>query len=271
MMYHPNRTPAPATPILGDDCNHTTDPDQCRKLAAKIFNTTLEVVLAVAGVTMLTVQTGILPVGDKKDQGNWVEILSQVMNCVFMWKTVTNHPYYIVRLVMASHVLNSSDEQRGRKWGPGIRGACYLQHQFPLLVFHRATILDTDVDKSETQCFDKSDIANDSLQTTIKEISRLGNYLFLRDDVKHLQKSLIILNCGCLFQYLMTAYMWSYDASSRPAFVMPALLPPTILCNVIGEYRLKKLNKRGEARRLIIADGIPVFRELSIQRAVTSP
>ncbi|POM76639.1 LOW QUALITY PROTEIN: Hypothetical protein PHPALM_6098 [Phytophthora palmivora] len=53
----------------------------------------------------------------------------------------------------------------------------------------------------------------------------------------------------------MTAYMWSYNATSRPSFVMPALLPPTILCNVIGEYRLKKLNKRGEARQMIIADG----------------
>ncbi|OWY97403.1 hypothetical protein PHMEG_00032072, partial [Phytophthora megakarya] len=67
----------------------------------------------------------------------------------------------------------------------------------------------------------------------------LGKYLFLRDDVEYLQKSLIIFKCGCLYQYLMTAYMWSYDASSCPAFVMPALLPQIILCKAIGKYRLK--------------------------------
>ncbi|POM76640.1 Hypothetical protein PHPALM_6099 [Phytophthora palmivora] len=144
-----------ATPILGDDYDHTSEPDRLRKLAAKIFNTTLEIVLVVAGVTMLIVQTGILPVGDKKAQGNWVEILTQIMNCVFMWKTITNHPYYIVRLVMVSRVLNSSDKHGGKKWGPDIRAACYLCHEFPLLVFHRATVFDTDVDKFESQCHDE--------------------------------------------------------------------------------------------------------------------
>ncbi|KAF1777912.1 Protein of unknown function DUF2985 [Phytophthora cactorum] len=231
VMYQPNRTPAPATPILGDTYGHSSDPGWEQILASKIYNATLEAVVAIAGATLLLVQTGLLPVGDKRAQGSWVEIASQVMNGVFMWRAITSHPYYIVRLVMASRSVR-----------------------------HRGAIFDHEL---EAQSSDTKDMKS-ALES--KEISRLGNFLFLRDEVKYIRTSLIILNCGCLFQYLMTAYMWSYNALTRPGFVMPALLPPTILCSVIGQRRLKKLSKKGEGRRMILADGVPVFRELSVTR-----
>ncbi|ETP30324.1 hypothetical protein F442_20642 [Phytophthora nicotianae P10297] len=262
-MYEPNRTPAPATPILGETYGHSSDPDWERKLASKIYNAVLEAVVAIAGVFLLLVQTGLSPVGDKRAQGNWVEIATQVMNGVFMWRAITNHPYYIVRLVMASRVLKASGQQRGQKLGPGIRAARYMCSKFPCVFVHRGTIFDHDVDCFEAQ---RSDTKNAKSPVESEEISRLGNFMFLCDEVKYIRTSLIILNLGCLFQYIMTAYMWSYNALTRPGFVMPVLLPPTILCSVIGQHRLKKLKKRGEGRRMILVNGAPVFRELSITR-----
>ncbi|KAG3131878.1 hypothetical protein PI124_g15779 [Phytophthora idaei] len=259
-MYQPNRTPAPAAPILGDTYGHSNDPGWERILASKIYNATLEAVVAIAGATLLLAQTGLLPVGDKRAQGSWVEIASQVMNEVFMWRAITSHPYYIVRLVMASRVLKISGEQHNQKLGPGIRAARYMYTQFPVAFVNRGAIFDHEL---ESQSSDTKDMKS-ALES--KEISRLGNFLFLRDEVKYIRTSLIILNCGCLFQYLMTAYMWGYNALTRPGFVMPALLPPTILCSVIGQRRLKKLSKKGEGRRMILADGVPVFRELSVTR-----
>ncbi|KAG3096679.1 hypothetical protein PI125_g15913 [Phytophthora idaei] len=161
---------------------------------------------------------------------------------------------------MASRVLKISGEQHNQKLGPGIRAARYMYTQFPVAFVNRGAIFDHEL---ESQSSDTKDMKS-ALES--KEISRLGNFLFLRDEVKYIRTSLIILNCGCLFQYLMTAYMWGYNALTRPGFVMPALLPPTILCSVIGQRRLKKLSKKGEGRRMILADGVPVFRELSVTR-----
>ncbi|KAF4044929.1 hypothetical protein GN244_ATG02848 [Phytophthora infestans] len=185
-----------------------------------------------------------------------------------MWRSITSHPYYIVRLVMTSRVLNASGEHGDQKLGLDIRAARYLCSKFPVVFVHREAVFDHDVACIESQ---RSDTKNMKPSFETKEISRLGNFLFIRDEVNYIQNSLVILNCGCLLQYLMTAYLWSYNALTRPAFVMPVLLPPTILCSVIGQHRLKKLNKRGECRRIILTDGVPVFRELSTTRKSESP
>ncbi|KAG1710556.1 hypothetical protein DVH05_013282 [Phytophthora capsici] len=251
-VYQTKRTPAPATPILGDSNGYPSSGLDNRKLVSKIYDKTLNAVAIGAGLTLMLVQTGIIPVGDKKAQGNWVEIASQVVNGVFMWKAITSHPYYVVRLIMALQVLRTSEEHYNKKLGPGIRAARYLSTQYPLVFVHRGTILDQIDDHLEVK--------------TVETVTHLGNYHFLRDDVKYLRNALVLLNCGCLFQYLMTAYMWSYGPATRPAFVMPAFLPPALLCNVIGEYFLKNLEKRGENRQMILTNGVPIFRQLSTTR-----
>ncbi|KAL3671208.1 hypothetical protein V7S43_003140 [Phytophthora oleae] len=188
-IYQTKRTPAPTTPIHGDNNGFTSGPGEQRKLASKIYNGTLGAVAIGAGLTLLLVQTGILPVGDEKAQGNWVEIASQTVNGVFMWRAITSHPYYIVRLIMALRLLKTSEEQCGKQLGPGIRAARYLSTQFPLVFVHTGTMLDQISDHCEVQ---------DGEEKTVENVCRLGNFLFLRNDVKYLRNALAILNCGCL-------------------------------------------------------------------------
>ncbi|ETN00207.1 hypothetical protein PPTG_18208 [Phytophthora nicotianae INRA-310] len=215
----------PATPILGDTYEPVSEPNRRQNVASIAYNAVLKAVIVVAIVILLGVKVGAFNVGDKDVQDAWTEVSSQVLNGVFTWMAITDQPSYVYRLVMTSRVLDASRTESN------IQAARYLSKHFP-------ETFQLNFGHLEDQCGS----VNSSLET--EKVVCIGNIFFLHQDAKYLQTAYIFLNCGCFLQYVMSGYMWGYDESSRPGFVLPALIPPIVLCNVVGQYRLYKLNKK---------------------------
>ncbi|KAG6968867.1 hypothetical protein JG688_00005594 [Phytophthora aleatoria] len=229
-------SPEPATPILGDTYEPVSEPSRRQNVALIAYDAVLTIVIVIALVILLGVKAGVLDVGDKDVQDDWAEVASQVLNGVFTWMTITDQPSYIYRLVMTSRVLKEK-----------------FQSNFGSL---------------EAQCGSDANV-NSSIRA--EKLGCMGSILFLRSDAKYLQTGYIFLNCGCFFQYVMSGFMWDYDASSRPGFVLPALLPPIALCNVVGQYRLYQLKKRTEDRQNLTLGCAPFPEHLSSTRNSQSP
>ncbi|KAF4044931.1 hypothetical protein GN244_ATG02850 [Phytophthora infestans] len=241
-------SPEPATPILGDTYETVREQNRCKNAALAVYtcNTVLEAVLVVALGILLGVKAGLLDVGDQAAQDDWTEVSSQVLNGVFTWMAISDQPSYIYRLTMTLRVLRANQTESG------IRAARYLSKHFP-------AAFRCNVGSLEAQSANMNSVR-------IENVECINNISFLRSDAKYLRTAYIYLNCGCFFQYVMSGFMWGYEASSRPGFVLPALLPPVALCNAVGQYRLYTLNKRAEK------DGAPFPGNLSSTRSsVTSP
>ncbi|KAG3145056.1 hypothetical protein PI126_g13894 [Phytophthora idaei] len=248
-------SPEPATPILGDTYEPVSEPSRRQNVALIAYDAVLKIVIVIALVILLGVKAGVLDVGDKDVQDDWAEVASQVLNGVFTWMAITDQPSYIYRLVMTSRVL------KARRTESNIQAAQYLSKHFP-------ENFQSNFGSLEAQC--GSD-ANVNLSIRAEKLGCMGSILFLRSDAKYLQTGYIFLNCGCFFQYVMSGFMWGYDASSRPGFVLPALLPPIALCNVVGQYRLYQLKKRTEDRQNLTLGCAPFPEHLSSTRNSQSP
>ncbi|KAG3074316.1 hypothetical protein PC121_g8402 [Phytophthora cactorum] len=213
-----------------------------------IYHGVLITVIVVALVILAVVQTEIVDVGDSDDKDDWVEVSSQIINGVFTWLAITNQPFYIYRFVMTTIVLKASAGHQNEGIESGTRSAGYLSKPFPqVFVSKSATCATCEINASRAEAQERGEIQNSLAENEIEEI---GDFIFLRDDVKYLRNTLSILNCGSLFQYVLTGYMWSYDESSRPGFAIPVLLPPAILCNVVGQYRFYQLRKKRPTNHL---------------------
>ncbi|GMF52269.1 unnamed protein product [Phytophthora fragariaefolia] len=203
---------------------------------------------------MVLVKVEILNVGDKTAQDKYAEAATQVITGVFTWTALTNNPSYTYRVITLSRVLNKRTDLISR-----VQAVHYLNKHFPLVFENTSTSDD------KTGGMHKSHRSGYNTDTCVTSTSGLmfciGNFVFLRNNAKYLRSTYVILNCGCLFQYAMTGFMWSYSAASRPGIALVALLPPTILCNVIGEYRINALSKKVKDQRILISHNIPVLEE----------
>ncbi|KAG3187605.1 hypothetical protein PC128_g12557 [Phytophthora cactorum] len=248
-------SPEPATPILGDTYEPVSEPSRRQNVALIAYDAVLKIVIVIALVILFGVKAGVLDVGDKDVQDDWAEVASQVLNGVFTWMAITDQPSYIYRLVMTSRVLKASRTESN------IQAAQYLSKHFP-------ENFQSNFGSLEAQCGSDANV-NSSIRA--EKLGCMGSILFLRSDAKYLQTGYIFLNCGCFFQYVMSGFMWGYDASSRPGFVLPALLPPIALCNVVGQYRLYQLKKRTEDRQNLTLGCAPFPEHLSSTRNSQSP
>ncbi|KAJ8578257.1 hypothetical protein ON010_g950 [Phytophthora cinnamomi] len=254
MYVQPDQTPALATPILGDS-DTDNESNRQRNLATVTYHALLNVIAIVAGVSIMLVKTGVLNVGNKVAQDKWSEIAAQVVNGVFTWKAMTDHPVYIYRIVMLVRVLKEKMNLDSR-----FRAVHYLSSHFPLVFIDTST---THGDKTvELRSQLSGGDADTYMTSKNKTVICLGNVVFLHNEANYLRNAFIILNCGCIFQYVMTGFMWGYSAASRPGFMLPVLLPPTILCSIIGERRIKVLSKKIKGRQVVIDHG----GELAIKR-----
>ncbi|KAF1794732.1 Protein of unknown function DUF2985 [Phytophthora cactorum] len=252
---HVGEAGPPATPILGDTYEPVSEPSRRQNVALIAYDAVLKIVIVIALVILLGVKAGVLDVGDKDVQDDWAEVASQVLNGVFTWMAITDQPSYIYRLVMTSRVLKASRTESN------IQAAQYLSKHFP-------ENFQSNFGSLEAQCGSDANV-NSSIRA--EKLGCMGSILFLRSDAKYLQTGYIFLNCGCFFQYVMSGFMWGYDASSRPGFVLPALLPPIALCNVVGQYRLYQLKKRTEDRQNLTLGCAPFPEHLSSTRNSQSP
>lgn len=271
MYAQPDRTPAPATPMLGDTYGRVRDPDKYKKLALTIYKAVLKGVIVVAVTIILTVQTGIVDVGDKDVQDDWVEVASQVVTGVFTWMAFTDQPAYICRVVRISRVLKASCVNWSEIMDSSIRAARYLNKHFPLVFVDTNTVRGGTGGHFEAQSSGKDADVNMSSLAKHNTVGCVRNIAFIYDDAKYLRTAYVFLNCGCFFQYVMSGYMWGYDASSRPGFMLPALLPPIVLCNVVGSYQLNQLNKRSKNRQKLTIGCASFPEELSSTRNSLSP
>ncbi|OWY91877.1 hypothetical protein PHMEG_00039354, partial [Phytophthora megakarya] len=166
----------------------------------------------------------------------------------------------IHRLVLISRVLNT-----GRKQELRVRAARNLNKYFPSVFSDKNAIHSGNVNAFEDNATDNN--RNTFMNSLAEnEVGDIENIVFFFKDAKHLSNTYIILNVGCLFQYVMSGYMWGYDESSRPGFVLPALLPPAILCNVVGQFRLYQLKKKTCNRQFIYPECAPIHQDLSDTR-----
>ncbi|KAG6953543.1 hypothetical protein JG688_00012777 [Phytophthora aleatoria] len=237
-------------PVLECAYEHIDDSKRHWKAASMIYHGVLITVIVVALVILAVVQTEIVDVGDSDDKDDWVEVSSQIINGVFTWLAITNQSFYIYRFVMTTIVLKASAGHQNE----GIES---------VFVSKSATCATCEINASRAEAQERGEIQNSLAENEIEEI---GDFIFLRDDVKYLRNTLSILNCGSLFQYVLSGYMWSYDESSRPGFAIPVLLPPAILCNVVGQYRFYQLRKKSKDRQIISARDAPIPDELSSTR-----
>ncbi|KAH7474249.1 uncharacterized protein KRP23_8382 [Phytophthora ramorum] len=258
MSTQPDRAPEPDAAILGD----TYDRGQW-KLAAQVYNAVLVAVVVVALVLLLVVKAGVVNVGDGDAQDDWSEVSSQVITGVFTWVSITALPAHICGVTRTSRVLKTSRDFCNERLWSSICAARYLNDKFPLtFIDTRTTVVNNGDTFEEGRC--DPTVYVDS-QAKKQVVGCFGNIVFLRNDAKHLRSTFLLLSCGCFLQFVMTGYMWGYDASSRPGFVLPGLLPPIILCNGVGQYRLSQLNKRSKKRR-VTPEEAPIAGELSSPR-----
>ncbi|KAF4044930.1 hypothetical protein GN244_ATG02849 [Phytophthora infestans] len=209
-----SRVDSPPAPVLECGYEPIADSKQRWKVASMIYHGVLIGVIVVAILTLGMVQAGIVDVGDSDDKDDWVEVCSQIINAAFTWLAVTNQPFYIYRFVMTTIVLKASGGDQNVGMESDIRAVGYLSRVFPhVFVSKRAIACEINAELDEIQTL--------SDESNIREVV---DFVFFRNDVKYLQNTFSILNCGCVFQYVMSGYMWGYDESSRPGFALPVLL-----------------------------------------------
>ncbi|ETN00208.1 hypothetical protein PPTG_18209 [Phytophthora nicotianae INRA-310] len=214
------------------------------------YNIVLYAVIVVSGAILFMVMVGMVKVGDgdKDVKDDWIEVNSQILNGVFTWMAITNHPFFLYRLIKTLQVLGI----RRWNWVPEmdkrVRAARYLSRHFPLVFVDTEAVHDHKLESAEAQ-----DAAVDDgavyLLTEHEETETLEEITYNRGDAENLRNTFVMLNWNCLFQYPITAVMWAYNADTRPGFVIAAFLPLSFLCNFGGQYRIFKLNKDIKARR----------------------
>ncbi|KAG7378468.1 hypothetical protein PHYPSEUDO_010065 [Phytophthora pseudosyringae] len=143
------------------------------------------------------------------------------------------------------------------------RAARYLSKHFSHVLISKSTIRDCNSTGTEAQ---EHGITNSMISSAENEVADVGNVRFLCCDAEYLRNTFVILNCGGLFQYILSGYMWGYTESSRLEFVLPVLIPPAILCYVVGQYRFYQLEKRSNDRPIIQEERAPVPDVLSSTR-----
>ncbi|KAG7378469.1 hypothetical protein PHYPSEUDO_010066 [Phytophthora pseudosyringae] len=197
----------PVTAILGDLNARAGGSGRHWKIALQVYNTVLKAVIVAAVATILTVKAGIVDVGDGDDQDERVEVASQVVNGVFTWMAITDQPSYVYRFDMTSRVLKACRERTDSS----IHAARYLSKHFPCVFVDTSVVHGNTAEHFEARC------SGDDTNVNSLDATKM---------------------------YVMCGFMWVYDATSRPAILLPALLPPIVLCNIVGQYRLSRLNKR---------------------------
>ncbi|KUF78171.1 hypothetical protein AM587_10004193 [Phytophthora nicotianae] len=252
---------SPATPVLESTYQHIGDSKRHWKITSMVYHGVLIAVIVAAIVILVMVQTEVVDVGDSEDTDDWVEVSSQIINGVFTWLAVTNQPLYVYRFVMTTVALKASTGQQNEKMEV-TRAAGHLSKIFPHIFVSKSGIC-CETSAMASQAQERGEVQDSSDENEVLEV---GNFIFFRTDVRYLRNTLGILNCGCLIQYVMSGYMWGYDESSRPAFALPVLLPPAILCNVIGQYGFYQLKKKSDGRQVIPVRSGPVADKLSSSR-----
>ncbi|EEY58160.1 uncharacterized protein PITG_00778 [Phytophthora infestans T30-4] len=224
--------------------------DKRRQYLWIAYNVVLYAVIVVSGAILFMVMVGMVKVGggDKDVKDDWIEVNSQILNGVFTWMAITNHPFFIYRLVKILQVLGS----RCWNWVPvldkRVRAARYLSRHFPLVFVDTEAVYSHKVESTEAQGA-AADDGEVYLLTEHEETETLEEISYNRRDAENLRNTFVMLNWNCLFQYPITAVMWAYDADTRPGFVIGVFLPLSFLCNFGGQYRIFKLNKDIKARR----------------------
>ncbi|KAG7401542.1 hypothetical protein PHYBOEH_000600 [Phytophthora boehmeriae] len=218
------------------------------------YNVVLYAAIVVSGAILFMVMVGMVTVGggDSDVKDDWIEVNSQILNGVFTWMAVTNHPFFLFRLVMTMQVLGI------RRWSwtasiqKRIRAARYLSRHFPLVFVDTTIDLSTKIQRTEAQeggADEGDDEGYVDLAMDNADAERVDEIAYLRGDAENLRNTFVMLNWNCLFQYPITAVMWAYNADSRPGYVIGIFLPLSFLCNFGGQYRIFKLNKEIKARR----------------------
>ncbi|POM79806.1 Integral membrane protein [Phytophthora palmivora] len=231
------------------------------------YNVVLYGAIVVSGAILFMVMVGMVEVGggDKDVKDDWIEVNSQILNGVFTWMAITNHPFFIYRLVKTVEVLGI----RRWKWVPPmdkrVRAARYLTRHFPL-VFVDESAHDQKIGDTEAQNDGTDEVY---LLTEHEETETLEEIAYHREDAENLRNTFVMLNWNCLFQYPITAVMWIYNSDTRPGFVIGIFLPLSFLCNFGGQYRIFKLNKNIKARRSTAVGG-PDVESTKLRNSVTS-
>jgi len=230
-----------------------TDAGAKRRLCLFIaYNVVLYGVIVVSGAILFMVMVGMVTVGggDQDVKDDWIEVNSQILNGVFTWMAVTNHPFFLFRLVKLLQVLGIRRWDWAAARATRANAARYLSPLFPLVFVNTAPAQDHKVGLMEAQ-----DAAADDDQTYFDllkddaETEQVDEIAYLRGDAENLRNTFVMLNWNCLFQYPITAVMWAYSSKARPGFVIGVFLPLSFLCNFGGQYRIFKLNKDIKARR----------------------
>ncbi|OWZ03427.1 hypothetical protein PHMEG_00024846 [Phytophthora megakarya] len=233
------------------------------------YNVVLYAAIVVSGAILFMVMVGMVQVGgggkDVKD--DWIEVNSQILNGVFTWMAITNHPFFIYRLFKTFQVLGI----RRWNWVPAtdkrIRAARYLSRHFPLVFVDTEAVHDQKIESTEAQNAGTDEgevyLLKDEETETLEEIT------YNRHDVENLRNTFVMLNWNCLFQYPITAVMWAYNSDTRPGYVIGIFLPLSFLCNFGGQYRIFKLNKDIKTRRTAAIGG-PGVDSTKLRNSVTS-
>jgi hypothetical protein len=187
-----------------------------------LYNVILYGIIVVSGAILFMVMVGMIQIeGNEKKKKIWIEVNSQILNGVFTWMALTNHPgfmkriYHILRLVKTQKRLEDENEDKKEK------SALYLRHFFPILF----------TDKTPQHQFKTKTIGFE-----MKNLIQLRNIYLL-------------LNCCCLFQYPITIVMWFCSASTRPGYIIGFFLPLSFVCNIGGQYKLFQLKKNHKQKK----------------------
>ncbi|DAZ98904.1 TPA: hypothetical protein N0F65_001343, partial [Lagenidium giganteum] len=205
------------------------EPSAVAKWAWIIYNVVMFTVIVVSGAILFMVIVGMIQLHDKDKKDDWIEVNSQILNGVFTWMAFTNHPFFAYRLYHILRLLNPAsnpDEKEG--------SALTLSKLFPLVFPPAVSHQGKTTHKTQTRAYDEA-------------------------DVWYLRKTFIILNFNCIFQYPMAIVMWSFNAKTRPGYIIGIFLPLSFLCNAVGQVRLFKLTKRKKAA--LEAAALPSNRE----------
>ncbi|KAG7378470.1 hypothetical protein PHYPSEUDO_010067 [Phytophthora pseudosyringae] len=219
------------------------------------YNVVLYAAIVVSGAILFMVMVGMVHVGDKDVKDDWIEVNSQILNGVFTWMAITNHPFFLYRLVKTLQVLGIRRWNWSRAADQRARAVRYLSRHFPLVFVDTEAAHDHKVEAQDAGT--TADDGEVYLLTEHEETETVDEITYNRGDAENLRNTFVMLNWNCLFQYPITAVMWVYNADTRPGFVIGVFLPLSFLCNFGGQYRIFKLNKDIKARRSAAAVGVP--------------
>ncbi|KAE9042976.1 hypothetical protein PR003_g3261 [Phytophthora rubi] len=231
---------------------NSADPAAKRRLYVWIaYNVALYAAIVVSGAILFMVMVGMVTVGggDKHVKDQWIEVNSQILNGVFTWMAITNHPFFLYRLIRTLQVLGIRRWDWVAPMATRSRAARYLSRHFPLVFVDTVAIPDHKVEAQDVALTTGADDSDVYLLADSEEAEQVDDIAFVRSDAENLRNTFVMLNWNCLFQYPITAVMWAYDSDTRPGFVIGVFLPLSFICNFGGQYRIFKLNKDIKARR----------------------